>query len=157
MADSLQEFGDLFSDTKYKLYNSDSKIVGLTKPVGINLNNHEFISDTRYGVTTSYNVKNYTDISSTTQSGELSIIPHNAVAGSREAYDNFTFFSSGSNTELGLKYINDFLVNSSSIHEAGKYPSRKVLNNTIRFSEYEEPSLDDGDQAWLLDSEVNQN
>jgi hypothetical protein len=157
MADSLQEFGDLFSETKYKIYNPETKIVGLTKPVSLNLDRKNSTTKQKINANNNYDVTSYMKITPSRQADELSIIPHNTILGSRETSDNYIFFSSGSDTEIGLKYIDDFIANDSSLHEVRKYSPRKILNNTMVFSEYEEPTLDDGDQAWLLDSEVNQN
>ncbi len=157
MADTLQEFGDLFSDNKYKIYNPESKIIGLTKPVGLNLDHQKSNINQKNNTNTDYRVTNYISLTWPRDVDELSFMPHSTILGSRESGDNYTFFSSGSDTELGLKYIDNFVSNNNSLHEVGKYSPRKILNSTMEFSEYEEPSLDDGDQAWLLDSEVNQN
>lgn len=129
----------------------------MTKPVGLNLDRREGVDGQKNSFVIDYNNINYLNMTTPMQTDELSFIPHSPIVGSRETSDNYTFFSSGTENELGLKYIDNFIVNNSSPHEIGKYSSRKILSNIIKYSEYEEPSLDEGDQAWLLDSEVNQN
>lgn len=156
MADSLQEFGDMFSDTKYRVYNPESKIVGLSKPVGLTL------SENRNGnnitsIRTETSSKNYIDSLSQDSNAEVVVMPYNISMSSREASDSYIFFNSKSELTSGIKYVKDYLINDASVLESKKYSPRKIINNTVKLSEYEEPSLDDGDQAWLLDSEVNQN